>query len=133
MLLLLVRNRHLNQLDMNKQLKDKIKGVLIVPLGISLVLVPLSMLIGWDLLTLVIFWFIITVGLAIYLPTIVSENENHMFESITGLLIFYAIMVFMIYDHYMTDYFKIMMISCFTNVILVLAFAWARNGKAQLR
>ena len=36
-----------------------------------------------------------------------------------GLNTFYGIMVFMIYDHYKTDYFQVMILSCVINVILV--------------
>ena len=110
---------------------DKLKGILIVPIGLAIVLVPFSILIGWNLITLTLFWLVITPALTIYLPIVVSKNKNHLFESLPGLLIFYAIMVFMIYDHYKTDYFKVMILSCVLNLIFVSFITWTRNSRTQ--
>lgn len=112
---------------MDKESKDKLKGILIVPVGLAIILAPFSILIGWNLITLFLFWFVIIPALTIYLPTIVSPNKNHLFESLVGLMIFYAIMIFMIYDHYKTDYFQTMIVSCVVNLISVSVITWARN------
>jgi hypothetical protein len=112
---------------MDKESKDKLNGTLMVPVGLAIILVPFSMLIGWNLITLILFWLVMTPGLTIYLPTLVSSNKNHLFESLMGLIIFYGIMVFMIYDHYKTDYFKVMILSCLINLILVSAIIWTRR------
>src|SRR5687767_10508899 len=116
---------------MDKESKNKLKGTMIVPVGLAIVLVPFSMLIGWNLVTLILFWFVLTPGLTIYLPTLVSSNKRHLFESLLGLVIFYGLMVFMIYDHYKTDYFQVMIVSCVINVILVSAITWTRRPVAQ--
>jgi hypothetical protein len=118
---------------MDKQSKDKLTGTMIVPVGLAIILVPFSMLIGWNLMTLILFWFVLIPGLAIYLPILVSRNKNHLFESVVGLIIFYGIMVFMIYDHYKTDYFQVMMVSCAINVILVSVITWMRRPRTQTR
>ena len=112
---------------MDNEFKDKLKGTLIVPVGLAIILVPFSILIGWNLMTLILFWLIITPGLTIYLPTIVSRSKNHLFESLVGLVIFYGIMVFMIYDHYKSDYFQVMILSCVINSILVSVITWTRR------
>src|SRR5687768_11346846 len=106
---------------MDKESKDKLKGTLIVPVGLAIILVPFSLLIGWNLITLILFWFVLTPGLTLYLPTLVSDNKSHLFESVVGLIIFYGMMVFMIYDHYKTDYFQVMAVSGLINLILVSA------------
>ena len=116
---------------MDKKSKDKLKGTLIVPVGLAIILIPFSMLIGWNLITLILFWLVLTPGLTIYLPTLVSRNKNHSFESLLGLTIFYAIMVFMIYDHYKTDYFQLMIWSCVINLILVSVITWTRRPRTQ--
>lgn len=116
---------------MDKELQEKLTGTLIVPVGLAIALVPFSMLIGWNLTTLILFWFVLTPGLAIYLPTIISSKKNRRFESSMGLVIFYAIMVFMIYDHYNTDYFQVMIISGAINLILVSVISWTRRPKTQ--
>jgi len=104
---------------MDKEFKDKLKGTLIVPIGLSIVLVPFSILVGWNLISLFLFWFVSIPLLSIYLPTTLSGNRNHLFESLVGLVIFYAMMTFMIYDHYQTDYFQIMILSFGINLVLV--------------
>lgn len=104
---------------MTRDMKDKLMGTLIVPFGLTVILVPFSMLIGWNLFTAVLFWLVITPGVSVYLPLMVSGNRNYLFESLLGLVIFYAMMVFMIYDHSKTDYFQIMILSLIINLILV--------------
>ncbi len=78
---------------MDKEIKDKLKGTLIVPVGLAIILIPFSILIGWDMITLILFWFVLTPGLTIYLPTKFSRSKNHFVESIMGLIIFYAIII----------------------------------------
>ena len=116
---------------MDKNSKDKLKGTLIVPVGLAIILIPFSMLIGWNLITAILFWLVLTPGLTIYLPKLVSRNKNHLFESLLGLIIFYSIMVFMIYDHYKSDYFQLMIWSCAINLILVSVITWTRRPRTQ--
>jgi hypothetical protein len=114
---------------MDKESKDKLKGTLIVPIGLTIILIPFSILIGWNVISLILFWFVLTPGLTIYLPTKLSRSKNHFIESLLGLVIFYAIMVLLIYDHYKTDYFQIMILSFVINLTLVLIFAWTKKHK----
>ena len=120
-----------NNNKMNRNVRDRLKGMLIVPAGLAIVLVPYSLLIGRNLLTVFLFWFVITPTLTIYLPTIISKNKNHFLESLLGLMIFYGLMVFMIYDHYKTDFFRVMIFSCFTNLILIGVITWTQRMRAQ--
>ena len=122
-----------NKFNMGNDSIDKLKGTLIVPVGLAIILVPFSIFIGWNLITLILFWIIITPGLTIYLPTIVSRNKSHLFKSLVGLLIFYGIMVLMIYDHYNSDYFQVMILSCVVNLILVSVITSARSPKTQIQ
>lgn len=112
---------------MGRNVTGKLKGTLVVPAGLTIVLVPFSLLIGWNLLTSFLFWFVITPALAIYLPAIVSRNKSHFFESSMGLTIFYGLMIFMIYDHYKTDLFKVIIVSCLVNLILISVIAWTQK------
>jgi peptidoglycan/LPS O-acetylase OafA/YrhL len=118
---------------MDTNVKDRFSGILIVPLGLGIVLVPFSLIIGWNLITLLLFWFVVIPALAIYLPTKVSKSRNHLLESLTGLLLFYGIMTFMIYNHYKTDYFQVMMASCVVNVAIVAAISAVKKHTAQIR
>ena len=100
---------------------------MIVPIGIAIIFVPYSIFIGWNFFTLILFWFVLTPGLATLLLTLFLESGNHFIESILGLIIFYATMVFLIYDHYKTDYFKVMIISFAINFILILMISRIRR------
>ena len=116
---------------MNQKQVDSLKGTLIVPVGLTIALVPFSFLIGWNLLTLVLFWFVLIPFLTIYLPSRISKTRNHLLESLAGLTIFYAIIVFMIYDHYKTDYFQLMMTSLVVNFIVVVIFSLKAGSRTQ--
>ncbi len=107
-------------------------GILIVPLGLIIIGIPFSLLIGWNILTLLLFWFVLVPILSCYLPTIISNKNTYLFESATGLLLFYALMVFMIYDHYKTDYFQVMIFSGVINLIIVAFVAKVRRINAAM-
>lgn len=109
-------------------MKETVKGTLTVVAAISLVLAPYSLLIGWNLITLLLFWFVIVPLVAFYIPTKVSRNNVHLVESLLGLLIFYILIAFMIYDHYQSDYFLVMMASCLVNLIVVTAISLTKKG-----
>jgi len=47
------------------------------------------------------------------------------------MTIFYAIMVFMIYDHYKTDLFQIMMVSFVVNTIVVFIISWIKKQRIE--
>ena len=117
---------------MEKQsVKETTKGVLAVTFGTLVVLAPYSLLIGWNLITALLFWFVIVPCIAIYLPAKVSGSKNHLIESLLGLVVFYAFIVFMIYDHYKSDQFLVMMVSCGVNLIIVSAIYLTRRVKVQ--
>ncbi len=42
-------------------------------------------------------------------------------------MVFYVIMVFIIYDHHVTDYLQIMILSCVINLILV-TLIWGKKS-----
>jgi hypothetical protein len=54
----LIRNNAFKKSKM-LPLKEQLKGTLIVPIVLVAVLIPFSMLIGWNLLTAILFWFLI--------------------------------------------------------------------------
>ncbi len=95
------------------------KGTLLLPLGLMATLIPVSMLLGWNALTAFLFWFGLVPILSFYLPTMISSGQDHLLKSLVGMLLFYGLMVFMIYDHYQTDLFHVMIASCGVNVLVV--------------
>ena len=104
---------------MAKEFINKTLGVLIVPVTLFILLLPFSFLTGWNIYTIVIYWFFITPFVAEYLPTIFSKSKNQLTQSLIGMLIFYSFMVLMIFKHYNSDLFSIMLVSCGVNLGLV--------------
>jgi hypothetical protein len=111
------------------ELKNQLMGALIVPIGLAIILVPFSIFIGWNLITLFLFWFVLIPTLTLYLPTKISNNKNHLLESLLGLTIFYGIMIFMIYEHYKSDYFIIMIISFAINLVLITGITFFKKAR----
>jgi len=112
------------------QLKKKLTGTLIVPIALAAVLMPFSILVGWNLFTMILFWSFVVPAIAILLPSWLSENKNHVFESLVGMIGFCAIMVFMIYDHFKTDYFRVMVLSCAINIFFICLITWANRKRS---
>lgn len=107
------------------------RGAFIVVLTLFIVLVPFSFLMGWNLITLFLFWFILVPAVAIYLPAKILKNEDWLIQAFGGLVSFYVVMVFMIYKHYQTDYFKIMIVSGGVNLVVVAGFFLAKKLNQQ--
>ena len=115
---------------MDPERKKRILATLIIPVGLAVVIVPFSLLIKWNLISALVFWFVVTPGIAIFLTIRIMGDKNHVVESLLGLVLFYGIMVFMIYDHFNTDYFQLMLFSSMVNLVLVLVIALVRRPKA---
>lgn len=113
------------------EFKKLLKSALILPTGLFLVLAAFSYLIGWNLITLLLFWFVLIPVATIHLPKVFSKRMNQLPESLLGLSIFYGFMVFMIYDHFQTDYFRIMMISGVINLFIVTIILYPGYAKSK--
>ena len=116
---------------MKNKMKEQWKGMVTVAVVLPLVLVPFSLVLGWNILTLLLFWFAIVPALTIYLPAKVSKQTNHLVESLVGMTIFYGFMVFMTYSHYKTDYFQVMMTSYIVNIVMVTALTLLKKPNAS--
>lgn len=112
---------------MDDVLKERLKVMLSVPAGLTLIIIPYSLLIHWEITSLFIFWFIITPTVALYLPLKLTKMRSHLFESLAGMMIFYGIIVFMIFDLYKTDFFRFMALSCVTNLVSVSTMVYIRK------
>ena len=115
---------------MDKTTIDRLKGTLIVPAGLTVALIPFSLLIGWNLVSMVAFWLLITPFLTVYLPTVASGSRYKLSKSIAGMLMFYGLMVILIFEHSGTDYFKVMLFSAWINVLVVGVFLRATQKEA---
>jgi len=118
---------------LTRTIADRLRGTAIVPAGLSAALIFFSMVFGWNLGSLLAFWFFVAPFLALYLPVTVSGSENRGFKSSVGLVIFYSFMVFMIYDHYQSDYFRVMMFSFVVNFLVVLLISSWLRARVQTR
>jgi len=112
---------------MNSKLIIQLKETLIIPIIGFISLVLFSFSLGWNLLTALLFWFLLIPILANQLPRLISKKYIYPKQSIIGLIVFYAFMICMIYDHYQTDLFRLMIISLVGNIFLVLFVTWVRR------
>jgi hypothetical protein len=108
-----------------------IQGVLIVVIALFIVLIPFSFLVGWNLISLFLYWFILVPAVSIYLPAKILKNEDWLIQALGGLVLFYGVMVFLIYQQYHTDYFKIMIVSGGVNLVIVAGFFLAKKLNQQ--
>ena len=105
----------------SKAMKKDISTSIVIIVGLLLVFVPYSLWIGWNAISVLLFWFVLIPIISIYLPRVIFGRPT-LLGKLGGLVLFYALMVFMIYDHYQSDYFLVMMISVVINVLMILVF-----------
>lgn len=103
---------------MDKSIAHHLKSISLVFVGLLILLIPYSLLLGWNLLTLFVFWFALVPAAAVKIPTLFSGRDHSLFESLVGLLLFYVFMVFMTYKLYDTGYFQVMLFGLFINLIV---------------
>lgn len=108
-----------------------IPGVFIIAITLFIALVPFSFIMGWNLITLFLFWFILVPAVSIYLPAKILKTEDWLIQAFGGLVLFYGVMVFMIFKHHQTDYFKIMIVSGGVNLVVVTGFFLAKRLNQQ--
>jgi len=104
------------------------KQTIIIPLASFILLALFSFSFGWNIFSLFLFWFVLIPVVASFLPIVFSKSEDYLHRSIIGLSIFYAFMVLMIYEHFQSDYFMIMIISLFCNIAAVAGITWMRKN-----
>ncbi|WP_339606625.1 hypothetical protein [uncultured Roseivirga sp.] len=102
---------------MKNQSISNLKSTLAIPLAMVIILIPFSLLIGWNMASMVVFWFVLIPLVSYLVPTKVFKSTKPMKESIIGLTIFYALMTFMIYEH--SDFLQLMMVSFVVNLLIL--------------
>ena len=108
---------------------------IIIPLCIFLYVAVSGYFFGGssNLLGTIVSWFGIIPLLTVFLSNIISGNKNLALKSLISLVVFYGVMVFMIYKHYQSDFFKLMIMSLIFNACLMfigIAATWSdRNAQ----
>ena len=97
-----------------------ITGVFI-PMCIVCLLALHGLLLKWHLATLLMFWFVVVPLVILFLSAKFFKERNTLWRSLMSLVIFYSFMVFMIYKHYQSDFFLIMMVSFVWNALIMLS------------
>ncbi|KOF03389.1 hypothetical protein OB69_05685 [Roseivirga seohaensis subsp. aquiponti] len=100
---------------MKNQNISSLKSTFTIPLAMAIILIPFSLLIGWNMASMVVFWFVVIPLVSHLIPRKVFKSTNPMKESIIGLTIFYTLMTFMIYEH--SDFLQLMLISFVVNLL----------------
>lgn len=98
--------------------------VLIIPLCVFLVLVPYSRFPGWNPITIFLFWFIILPGIILFLSPKFLKKNYRTWKAMVSMIIFYGFIVFMIYKHFETDFFMVIMISFLWNSGIMAMVNW---------
>ena len=75
-----------------------------------------------NIISIIVCWFIIIPLLTAFLSKIISGSKDLALKSFISLVLFYGVMVFMIYKHYQTDFFKIMIASLIFNALAI--YVW---------
>lgn len=104
------------------------KVLVLVPLCVFMVLVPYSILLRWNLITSILFWFFIIPGVTLYLHSRLFETSHLTWKAVASLASFYGIMVYMIYEHYQSDQFAIMMFSAAYNFLVIVVVFWVQRA-----
>ena len=105
------------------------KVAIAVPLCVFLFVVACGYLFGGsrNLLVTIVSWFVVIPLMNVFLSKNISGSKNLALKSLISLVVFYGIMVFMIYKHYQTDFFKIMIASLIFNSLILfvgIAMTW---------
>ena len=103
------------------------RGAFVVVLALFIALIPFSFIMGWNLITLFLFWFILVPAISIYMPAKILKTKDWLIQAFGGMVLFYGVMVLMIFKHYQTDYFKIMIVSGGVNLVVVAGFFLAKR------
>ncbi len=109
--------------------ENLIVSTTIVFLSLTGILIPYSLLFGWNLQTGFLFWFILVPLISIFGSRFYSKVNKRIIPGIVGCIIFYLFMIFMIYSHYESDLFKLMILSSFSSIF----FSWFLNKIFMLK
>ena len=101
----------MKRIAISKLRSSLIVSIIIVTLSLIGVLIPYSLFLGWSLIKVVVFWFLMVPFISILTARFYSKEKKQILPSVIGCFIFYLFTVFMIYNDYKSDYFKIMIIS----------------------
>ncbi|MEX2231293.1 MAG: hypothetical protein WD824_03990 [Cyclobacteriaceae bacterium] len=94
--------------------------VVFIPACVFLALILSSLVPGFEPIKFFLLWFIIFPGIILYLSAMLLRERNKMWKSIVSLTSFYGFMVFMIYKHYQSDFFTLMMASFVWNFFVMI-------------
>ena len=94
-------------------------SVLFVTLCLIAGLVPFSLFIGWNLVTAIMFWFILVPLISWVSAKFCMDRTRQIIVGIVGCVFFYLIIILMIFNHYQTDLFKLMIFSSITSLALI--------------
>lgn len=104
---------------MKSNIKTQVLTSIIVLVSIGLLLIPFSLFIGWNLFTLFIFWFVLIPVVTCSLPQLIFKGSTILKGQLSGLILFYGVIILMIYEHFQSDFFKGILLSFLFNLIAV--------------
>lgn len=111
-------------------LRSTLSLSLIVPTGVFIVLLAYSLLIGWNAGTTLLFWFVV-LPISVYLLLKALRHGNR-WHPLVATTFIYLWTFFMIYKHYASDYFVLVLISFVFNGIIMFLVALSSKSKLQI-
>lgn len=100
---------------MNRKLAANVSGIVSVPITLFILLLPFSLITGWNIVTVLLYWFLIVPFAAEYIPTVFFNEKNQLVRSVIGTIIYYSFMLFLSRAYYQSDLYQVMAISALIN------------------
>ena len=116
-----------NHIDMTEEMLEKdpfINRTIIgfrhlIPVAVLIASLALfSLALGMSLINAILFWFLLVPIITYFTSRLVYKERLKFYHLLANFILFYGFMVFMIYKHYQSDLFHLMLISLAWNIFI---------------
>jgi len=84
--------------------------------------------IAWNLLSAFFFWFLMVPMISIEVPKLFGQEMSFRIAPIVSVILFYLFVIFMIYSHYQSDFFIVMVVSMAINLLVLSILTSPQSG-----
>lgn len=102
-----------------RSLLPSLVTVVVIPFCVFLLLALCSFVTKGNVVALLLFWFFICPSFTLFLSSKILKERHRVWKALVSLVVFYAFMVFMIYKHFESDVFAVMMLSFVWNALIM--------------
>ena len=119
-----------------KDLKEIFLGTFSILVGLVACLAvftfPSYYLFGNHIVALFIFWFMIVPYVTVFISKKRSKRKSPLVEIIAGMVLFFGMVTFMIFNYYGTEYFQLVVISACFNLVLVPVYILSKSLRRRI-